>query len=330
FVSTLIMESDYRIICFRTIMSFIHFYGAFYLNIQLLAAFVKRNKDYRSHFRFLLGVGLTTIFVIFSFVLTQFLINKGYLPNVVTDDRMQEVLYSRKAFLFIPFVGFVIFAIVHFFQQFVILAYATKQSEIELVRLQSANAETTNQLLKQQIQPHFLFNALNTLNSLIKKQPELANDYLLHLSDFLRASITGHRTDTVLMEEELKLCDNYMEMQQLRFGEALVYQVEIAEEVQKKYIVPFFSLQPLLENAIKHNELTKKAPLIIHLFIEGDYIYVKNNLKLKNNVESSTGNGLTNLRERYRILFQEEIEITQNDQEFIVRLKLIENENYNH
>jgi two-component system LytT family sensor kinase len=329
-VSTLIIETEISVVVYRTVMAFIHFYGCFTINIFLYATLSKRQKEFNERVKLLFGIGLTILFVVFTTVTTQFLIAKQWLPQSLNDQRLNEVLNSKLVFLFIPFVSTVIYSIVHFFHRFIILAYATKQSEFEVIRLQTANAETTNQLLKQQIQPHFLFNALNTLKSLIKKQPETAENYLIQLSDFLRASISGHRTDTVSMREELKLCENYMEMQKIRFGDALIYEVGVPEDLLDHYIIPFFSLQPLLENAIKHNELTKKFPLIIQLFVEDGCIVVKNNLKVKKNVEASTGNGLSNLKERYRILFQEEILIEQNESEFIVRLKLISNENSHH
>lgn len=326
-VSSYVMESNFSIIIYRTIMAFIHFYGCFLINIYLYIRLTKRKTLFSERTKLIFGVILTITFLCISTIITQWLIRIGWLPKAINDARILAILNSWRIMIFIPFVGTVIYATVHFFHRFVILAYATRQSELEVVRLQTANAETTNQLLKQQVQPHFLFNALNTLKSLIKKQPDVAENYLIQLSDFLRASISGHRTDVVPIREELRLCENYMDMQKIRFGEALKYEIEIPEKYLDHFVVPFFSLQPLLENAIKHNELTKQYPLIVKIFIENDSIVVKNNLRLKKNVEVSTGNGLTNLKQRYRILFQEEIKIEQTETDFLVAIKLISNEN---
>ncbi len=326
FVSIYVMENDLKIILFRTIMAFLHFYGCFLINIGLYVFISRRAETFDERVKFIYGIMVTIVFVSITTSVSQWLMEINFLPQGLNDERIVEIYRSWKIFVFIPFLSTVIYTTVHFFHRFVILAHATKQSELEVVRLQSANMETTNQLLKQQIQPHFLFNALNTLKSLIKKQPDVAENYLIQLSDFLRASISGHRTDVVPIEEELKLCKNYMDMQKIRFGEALQYQVDVPESYLGKYFIPFFSLQPLLENAIKHNELTKQYPLLIAIYAENDRIVVKNNLRLKKNVETSTGNGLTNLRERYRILYQEEIHILQTDSAFIVSLKLIPNE----
>ncbi|MCO5260599.1 MAG: histidine kinase [Crocinitomicaceae bacterium] len=247
----------------------------------------------------------------------------GWLSGELNDQRIVEIFTSWRMFLFIPFLATMIFSIVHFFHRFVILAYRTRQTELEVSRLQIINTETLNQLLKQQIQPHFLFNALNTLKSLIKKQPVVAENYLIQLSDFLRASISEHRSDVVSLAEELELCSNYMEMQKIRFGEALLYNVSSTVLERHDDCIPFFSLQPLLENAIKHNELTKEKPLVIHLFLDGDAIVVENNLQKRKDVEVSTGNGLKNLKERYKILCNEDVLVVQDNAKFSVHLKLI-------
>lgn len=326
FVSIYVMENDLKIILYRTTMAFLHFYGCFMINIALYSGLSRRNGVVDERLKFVLGIFFTITFVAITTTSTQWMMQANWLPQDLNDEKVIEIYNSWRIFVFVPFLATVIYTTVHFFHRFVLLAHATKQSELEVVRLQSANMETTNQLLKQQIQPHFLFNALNTLKSLIKKQPDVAENYLIQLSDFLRASISGHRTDVVSIGEELKLCRNYMDMQKIRFGETLQYFVDVPDSYLENYSIPFFSLQPLLENAIKHNELTRQYPLLIHIYVEKDRIVVKNNLRLKKNVETSTGNGLTNLRERYRILHQEEIYISQTESDFMVSLKLISNE----
>src|SRR5690625_6092884 len=146
-------------------------------------------------------------------------------------------------------------------QNFLLHQHEKKRIEMELLQLKAINSETKNQLLQQQIQPHFLFNALNILKSLIRKYPETAEAYLVRLSDFLRVSVSGNKTGLATVREELKLCEDYMEMQKIRFGNAICYDVKIQEDDDciARYL-PFFSLQLLVENAIKHNELTELHP----------------------------------------------------------------------
>jgi two-component system, LytTR family, sensor kinase len=202
--------------------------------------------------------------------------------------------------------------------------------ELENTQLKLKNAEAANQQLKQQIHPHFLFNALNTLNILINKKPGQAGDYLVKLSDFLRVAISLDYINTVKLIEELKLCLNYLEMQKIRFGEALQYTVNIKEDVQNSGFVPVFSLQLLLENAIKHNAFTDETPLSISIIYKEGRVIVSNNIKLKSTSEISTGRGLVNLAERYKIISGDEILIDESNKTFSVSIKVLQNDNSNY
>src|SRR5699024_4218030 len=125
--------------------------------------------------------------------------------------------------------------------------------ELENARLKLRNAEAMYQKLKQQIDPHFLFNSLNTLKTLTKKEPRTATDYVILLSCLLRSSHSSTKVNTVKLSEELELCKGYLEMQKIRFRSRMEYDFNIPEEVQATGFVPPFSIQLLLENAIKHN-----------------------------------------------------------------------------
>ncbi len=204
------------------------------------------------------------------------------------------------------------------------------QAEIENLKLKSIISDTANQLLKQQIQPHFLFNVLNTIKSLYKKDINQGETYLVHLAGFLRASISDPAAKIVTVEEELQLCQDYIEMQRLRFGGALYYLVTISAETRSEKYLPFFAIQILLENAIKHNDLTEDSPLTISVTELDGYIIVKNCIQKRNFQEASTGLGLFNLAERYRLISGDEIEINNKDGEFSVKLKALTNEHSNH
>jgi sensor histidine kinase YesM len=201
--------------------------------------------------------------------------------------------------------------------------------ESENAQLKIKNIEATYSQLKQQIHPHFLFNSLNTLKTLIRKQPKDAEVYLIKLSDFLRASITLNNENLAKLSDELKFCFDYLELQKGRFGEALKYSVEIPEEVKSGY-VPVFSVQHLLENAIKHNVLTIENPLLIEVKYDNNRIIVTNNVQVKNIPEETTGRGLANLAERYKILSDEEIIFKSDDNHFSISLKILNHEDSNH
>ena len=202
--------------------------------------------------------------------------------------------------------------------------------EIENALLKLKNTEALNQHLKQQIHPHFLFNSLNTLKSLINKSPDAAEDYLIRLSDFLRTSISTGKDNIVRVSDELKLCLDYLEMQKIRYGSALQFSIDIPDEIYNIGYVPVFSLQLLSENAIKHNSLTDESPLQVKIIYEEGRIIVSNNLQPKLSTETSPGMGLTNLAERYKILSGDEIIIRTSDNQFSVSIKIIGNENSNY
>ncbi|HVN59123.1 MAG TPA: histidine kinase [Bacteroidales bacterium] len=201
--------------------------------------------------------------------------------------------------------------------------------ESENAQLKIKNIEATYNQLKQQIHPHFLFNSLNTLKTLIRKQPKEAESYLKKLSDFLRASVTFNNENLVKLGDELKFCLDYLDLQIGRFGEALKYTVEIPEEAKSGY-VPVFSVQHLLENAIKHNALTSEDPLLVEVKYNNSRIVVTNNLQPKSPTEETTGRGLANLAERYKILSGDEIVFQQDDKHFSVSLKILDHEDSNH
>lgn len=190
----------------------------------------------------------------------------------------------------------------------------------EIADLKFANLEAQYKLLKDQINPHFLFNALNISKSLIKKQPEKAEHYLILLADFLRSTI-DYNQKAATLSEEIKLCDNFIALQKVRFGDALQYTVTLADEMSKKQL-PFFALVTLLENATKHNTFTAEKPLQINIYTEENCIVVQNNKQLKF-VSRTEKTGLKNINERSNILNGNDIQIVDEETSFTVKIKLL-------
>jgi sensor histidine kinase YesM len=230
--------------------------------------------------------------------------------------------HSLFPYVIIVFLVFSINTVVLIFHGIVNMEAQKSIIESENTQLKIKNIEAANLKLKQQLHPHFLFNSLNVLKTLIKKQPDNAEAYLKRLSDFLRASVSLENVNTVKFEEELKLSMDYLEMQKIRFGNAIQFEVSIPEEA-KTGIVPTFSIQLLLENAIKHNAFTLESPLLIKLIYHNGWITVSNNIQNKNTDEDSPGIGLSNLSERYKIISGDEINIQSNDTNFSVSIKVL-------
>jgi len=213
-----------------------------------------------------------------------------------------------------------------------VLLYEHKlHNELELSKLKTANAEAMNLVLKQQIQPHFLFNALNALKALYHKDTQTADTYIVHMANFLRASIFHQSANISSLEDEVKLLDDYLAMQRIRFGNALECTVSLSDDALQHYFLPSFSLQPLLENAIKHNNFTQEDPLNVSVVQKEDWLVISNNIQCKKNKAPSTNYGLANLAERYRLWSGDDIIIKEDQNSFSVSIKLLkEDEHRNH
>nr|WP_198160773.1 histidine kinase [Pedobacter panaciterrae] len=297
-------------------------------NISLLVIFGDENSPpiSKSSKRFYLASFVMSAVIIISiYWLGQYLTLRGIIEQHEPFRVKGNVIY-----LYLSLQGFFINGIVLLLQNFIIVQDSNNQVQLENSRLIAARSQAANELLLQQIHPHFLFNALNILKSLIKRNPDKAEDYLLRLSDFLRVSISGNKSGIASLNDELKLCADYLEMQKVRFGEALSFNLDIQEQENTSQVLPVFSLQPLLENVIKHNELTDAAPLNINIIQNGNWISVTNNIQLKSNLEHSTGSGLANLAERYNLLSGDEIDIRDDGRTFSVSLKILKHEDCNY
>jgi sensor histidine kinase YesM len=202
---------------------------------------------------------------------------------------------------------------------------------LENAELRVANLEAQHEKLIRQLQPHFLFNSLNALKSLIRRSTPEAEGYLIKLSAFLRFSLSHTQQSLVTLEEELRFGLYYLDMQRIRFQGGLDYLVDIPAENQRRMLLPAFSLQLLLENAIKHNSLTLKSPLLICIRLDEEgRLLVENNRRPKPQMEEGTGLGLANLSERYRMLLKEDIRVTTNETFFQVSLGLIPRDENHH
>jgi two-component system, LytTR family, sensor kinase len=222
-------------------------------------------------------------------------------------------------FPFIPAMG--INTIILILSNSIIFQFQKESAEIEVEQLKVKNLEAQKQMLLQQLQPHFLFNALSTLKSLIDENPSLATDYTVRLSDFLRYSVQAKDNEVISLAEELKFTKDYIELQKVRFGDSLACKIEVSETFLTKK-VPVYALQTLVENAIKHNAFSDKKPLTIHISTEENQIKVVNN-RLAKRLNSPSGTGLQNLNQRYLMIANTEINIEETDAHFIVTLTLV-------
>ncbi|MBL7817783.1 MAG: histidine kinase [Saprospiraceae bacterium] len=187
--------------------------------------------------------------------------------------------------------------------------------------------------LKQQLNPHFLFNSLTSLSSLIQIDSKIANDFLESLSKTYRYILKSSESETVQLSDEIKFAENFVKLQKTRFEEGLIVNITVSEMALQQKIVPV-TLQNLIENAMKHNIIDSETPLVIDIFTEntvqrtptgegGQTLIVRNNLQKKNFVATSNKRGLVNFVNLYRYLTNTPVEIIENDTHFIVKIPLL-------
>lgn len=178
--------------------------------------------------------------------------------------------------------------------------------------------------LKSQINPHFLFNSLNTLSEIVYESREKADRYIQKLSAIYRYVLDHEDEDLVPLKQELDFVQNYFNLQKERDHEKIQLKVNI-QNPEAFAILPV-SLQSLVENALKHNAKSEKTPLNIQIYLENESIVVENNLQKKDQWESTTKKGLENLNRRLKLMLKKELEIVEQDQAFIVKLPLVKAE----
>jgi hypothetical protein len=192
--------------------------------------------------------------------------------------------------------------------------------EAEELKRESITAEFAT--LKNQINPHFLFNSLNTLTSLIEENPKTATDFVQKLSSVYRYVLTQKDKELVALREELQFVQSYVYLNQIRFGNNLRTHIHIEPQYYEHKIITL-SLQMLIENCIKHNIVSADKPLTVYIAVFNDKVVVRNNLQRKQLVNDSNGIGLNNIVHRYSLITPKSVEIVDDDKDFIVSLPLI-------
>jgi sensor histidine kinase YesM len=175
--------------------------------------------------------------------------------------------------------------------------------------------------LRNQLNPHFLFNGLNTLVTLIEKDDLRAAVFTQKLADFLKYLLTLHNEKLISLKQELEVVNQYLFIQQLRFANSLEIVIELEDEICNRLLPPL-SLQMLVENAVKHNQISPKRKLVVNIFEENDYLFVKNNLQPKTGINSANI-GLENIKGRYKLFTDKELIITNYNNYFVVGIPLL-------
>ena len=254
---------------------------------------------------------LTTILTIGIVILVSMVLHKHSFTEALMPLKL-NLIYAWLANLLFHLLN----AIRFYFTQ-----YKTKWIEAEELKRMTAQAEL--QLVKSQINPHFLFNNLNVLAALVMKNNNEANRFIEEFSKVFRYILNNHEKELVDVKTELNYIKPYIFLLEKRFTEGLHISLDIPESGEKFYIIPA-SLQMLIENAIKHNVVSKSRPLHIDVHLNGDNtLVVTNNLQPRETVDESTKIGLNNIIKRYLLVSGRNVEVFKSDEAFTVTLPLL-------
>lgn len=196
------------------------------------------------------------------------------------------------------------------------------RKEVTQQKIIAGTASAKFESLKNQIDPHFLFNSLNVLSSLIEENPDNAQRFTTSLSKIYRYVLEQKDKELVSVEEELAFAKTYMNLLKMRFENSLFYELPTSNINPEAKVVPL-SLQLLLENTVKHNVVSEQKPLHIRITIEGDYLAVQNDFQKKEVLQDRQGVGLQNIINRYGIITNRKVLIEQNEKTFTVKIPIL-------
>ncbi len=208
------------------------------------------------------------------------------------------------------------------FNQFYWVVKDKKNLEVSMLELKKEIMTSRYQSLKSQISPHFLFNSLNTLTSLMYEDRDLASDFVSRLASCYRYILDNREKDLIALEKELQFLDSFIFMMKVRHDSAILISTDI-DKSKSQFYIPTLTIQMLVENALKHNYYSKEIPIAINIRTENNYLIIENNLRKRPDSQESTGLGLANIKKRYDFYTVEPVIIKENHKYFRVRIPLI-------
>jgi len=284
-------------------------------NVYLIS-FLDKRISWRTETKKRLIVGLigSVVVSIFAIALVRLILTLAQgrdLEYFITHQKATYYFYS----LIITLVVVLFFHAFYFYK-------ALSDKKVFETEFVAKTESAKYQSLKSQLDPHFLFNSLNVLTALIGEDPVKAERFTTKLSKIYRYVLEQKDKDLIALQEELNFAKTYMELLKMRFEEAVQFELPDKTTNPDFKIVPL-SLQILLENAVKHNVISKENPLIITIYQDGKNLCVVNKIQLKSVLKKSTQVGLKNIKERYALITKRTVEILKSDTEFRVKLPLL-------
>ncbi len=287
----------------------------YYGNALVLIYLESKYKNDQFNIKRLLLGGISTLFISLFVIFLLRLIE-----NVIIDNQpFLDYVESEKVDNFI--IPMLIFFIVSLLIQALYFYRARNENKVNEQKIIATTANAQFESLKNQIDPHFLFNSLNVLSSLIEENPENAQKFTTLLSKIYRYVLEQKDKELVSVEEELAFAKTYMNLLKMRFENSISYELPECTNEDAK-VVPL-SLQLLLENCIKHNSVSDSKPLHIKISIEDNQLVIENNLQKKEVLSDGKGVGLQNIVNRYALLTARKVRIVQDATSFKVYLPIL-------
>jgi sensor histidine kinase YesM len=284
-------------------------------NVRLLYSIRKYNVElYDDYFRIVLTYLILNI--LFSYAVSSLALYGWYWLSRETEVNHSSILLAS-----VLVVISVIF--INNIFEIILLRKEMEFNRMRAQKMEIAKVEAELEALKSQIDPHFIFNSLNTLSYLITREPQSAKLYNDTLAKVYRYILSNKEKDLVLLKEELEFISNYFYLLKIRFSDAVNMVIEIIDLNSEDYLIPPISLQTLVENAIKHNEFNEGDPLDIKIAISSNYVVIRNPVRPKEASAPSNKIGLNNLDNRYKLITRRNIVIENNFKYFTVRLPIL-------
>jgi sensor histidine kinase YesM len=254
-------------------------------------------------------ISLFTIFLLRIFL--NIIVEKKSMTDFLANETPSNYIESS----IITFIILLGVHALHFYK-------AYNENKVKEQKIIAGTANAKFESLKNQIDPHFLFNSLNVLSSLIEENPENAQRFTTSLSKIYRYVLEQKDKELVSVDEELAFAKTYMNLLKMRFENSLFYEMPTTAISAEAKVVPL-SLQLLLENTVKHNVVSEQRPLHIRIYVEGDYLAVQNDYQKKEVLQGRQGVGLQNIVNRYGIISNRKVLIAQNEQTFTVKIPIL-------
>ena len=272
-------------------------------------------KKYIGFKRIVIGIVGSVIITLVCLFFLRYITTLFY-TDITFFEFVKREKFSHYSFgIWITLNIVLIFHAVYFYNRY-------QQSKIKEQKVIAGTASAKFDALKNQLDPHFLFNSLNVLTSLIDENPKNAQKFTTSLSKVYRYVLEQKNKDLVTVDEELEFAKTYMSLLKMRFEDSIVFDIPEQASNPESKVVPL-SLQLLLENAVKHNIVTSAKPLHIKIYEEQGNLVVMNNLQVKQIVKKSSGVGLENIRQRYQLLSNKKVNINQQADSFAVAIPML-------